>query len=149
MYNSIQELRGKIRVYVRTRPFLPSDKTTGSDKKAASNPKKLCIKRSREGKRFVHGCTEIPIETTDYAQGLQQLEALMTVAARSQSVASTKMNAQIYLGHSVFMLHLRGFNEESGAIVEGALDLCDLAGSELWIAEEQGQTHSVFERHKL
>ena len=28
------------------------------------------------------------------------------------------------------MLHLRGFNEESGAIVEGALNLCDLAGSE-------------------
>ena len=94
-----------------TRPFLPSDKTIGSDKKAASNPKKLSIKRSREGKSFVDGLMEIPIETTDSAQGLQQLEAPTTVAARSRSVASTKGNAQSSRGHIVFMLHLLGFNE--------------------------------------
>jgi kinesin family protein C1 len=54
----------------------------------------------------------------------------MGVAARTRSVASTKMNSQSSRSHSVFMLHLNGFNEDSGAIVSGALNLCDLAGSE-------------------
>jgi kinesin family protein C1 len=100
------------------------------DKAAVSKSQKLAIKRSREGKSYVDGLTEVPIETSDSVQGMQQLEALMASAARSRSVASTKMNAQSSRGHSVFMLHLRGFNEESGAIVEGAMNLCDLAGSE-------------------
>ena len=46
------------------------------------------------------------------------------------SVANTKMNAQSSRSHSVFMLQLRGSNEESGTTVQGALNLCDLAGSE-------------------
>jgi len=94
------------------------------------NPQKLAIKRSREGKSYVDGLTEVPIETVDSGTGMQQLEALMKVAARSRSVASTKMNAQSSRSHSVFMLHLRGYNDESGAEVHGALNLCDLAGSE-------------------
>jgi kinesin family member C1 len=54
----------------------------------------------------------------------------MAAAARARSVATTNMNAQSSRSHSVFMLHLCGSNEESGTIVEGALNLCDLAGSE-------------------
>jgi kinesin family protein C1 len=100
------------------------------DKQTNKNPKKLAIKRSREGKSFVDGLTEVPIETQDSVQGMQQLESLMSVAARSRSVATTKMNAQSSRSHSVFMLHLRGVNAETGAIVEGAMNLCDLAGSE-------------------
>ena len=96
----------------------------------ASRAKKLAIKRNREGKSFVDGLTEIPIETVASETGMQQLEALMGVAARARSVASTKMNSQSSRSHSVFMLHLRGYNEDSGAVVEGALNLCDLAGSE-------------------
>lgn len=91
---------------------------------------KLKIKRSREGKSYVDGLTEVPIETRDSGTGMQQLDALMSVAARTRSVASTKMNAQSSRSHSVFMLHLRGINSDSGAVVEGTLNLCDLAGSE-------------------
>eukprot|EP00558_Chaetoceros_sp_UNC1202_P008269 CAMPEP_0197235250 /NCGR_PEP_ID=MMETSP1429-20130617/2730_1 /TAXON_ID=49237 /ORGANISM="Chaetoceros sp., Strain UNC1202" /LENGTH=144 /DNA_ID=CAMNT_0042693795 /DNA_START=41 /DNA_END=475 /DNA_ORIENTATION=+ len=40
------------------------------------------------------------------------------------------MNAVSSRSHSVFMLHLNGVNEDSGTVVEGALNLCDLAGSE-------------------
>ena len=54
----------------------------------------------------------------------------MQIAARSRSVASTKMNSQSSRSHSVFMLHLKGYNEDDGAMVNGALNLCDLAGSE-------------------
>ena len=41
----------------------------------------------------------------DAAEGMRQLDALMAVAARSRSVACTKMNAQSSRSHSVFMLH--------------------------------------------
>jgi kinesin family protein C1 len=91
---------------------------------------KLAIKRDREGKSFVQGLTSVPINILESSVGMEQLEALMGVAARTRSVASTKMNSQSSRSHSVFMLHLNGFNEDSGAIVSGALNLCDLAGSE-------------------
>jgi kinesin family protein C1 len=91
---------------------------------------KLSIKRNREGKSYVDNLAEVAIDTNDSMVGMQQLETLMESAARSRSVASTKMNAQSSRSHSVFMLHLRGYNEDSGAYVHGALNLCDLAGSE-------------------
>jgi len=100
------------------------------NKSATQNPKKLSIKRSREGKSFVDGLTEVSINTSDEAEGLHQLQSLMGVAARTRSVAKTKMNSQSSRSHSVFMLHLNGYNEETGAQVCGALNLCDLAGSE-------------------
>jgi kinesin family protein C1 len=91
---------------------------------------KLAIKRDANGKSFVDGLSKVAIETNDTEKGMGQLEALMAVAARSRSVASTAMNSQSSRSHSVFMLHLRGYNVESDTVVEGALNLCDLAGSE-------------------
>ena len=91
---------------------------------------KLVIKRNKDGKSFVDGLTKIGIETLDSSEGMQQLDTLMEAAARARSVASTKMNAQSSRSHSVFMLHLEGFNRDTGAVVRGALNLCDLAGSE-------------------
>ncbi|KAL9184362.1 hypothetical protein ACHAXT_002448 [Thalassiosira profunda] len=91
---------------------------------------KLSIKRNAEGKSFVDGINMVDIDVEDKAKGLSQLEAVMAAAARARSVATTKMNAQSSRSHSVFMLHLCGSNEESGTVVQGALNLCDLAGSE-------------------
>jgi kinesin family protein C1 len=107
-----------------------NDLLTSMQPNATDRNKKLSIKRDREGKSFVDGLTKIPIDANDLYAGMEQLEALMGVASRSRSVASTKMNSQSSRSHSVFMLHLNGYNEESGAIVNGALNLCDLAGSE-------------------
>ncbi|KAL7450639.1 hypothetical protein ACHAWC_002528 [Mediolabrus comicus] len=95
-----------------------------------STASKLSIKRNQEGKSYVDGINEVDINVEDKVAGLAQLEAVMAAAARARSVATTKMNAQSSRSHSVFMLHLCGSNEESGTIVEGALNLCDLAGSE-------------------
>jgi kinesin family protein C1 len=103
-----------------------SSSTSSRTKSAA----KLAIKRNANGKSFVHGLTHIKIETNDSSIGMDQLESVMETAARARSVASTKMNAQSSRSHSVFMLHLRGQNEDDGTVVEGALNLCDLAGSE-------------------
>jgi len=108
-----------------------SEKGRGKgDSRAGKSNDKLSIKRNREGKSFVDGLTHIPIDVNESTVGMEQLQALMAVASRSRSVASTKMNSQSSRSHSVFMLHLNGFNDETGAIVNGALNLCDLAGSE-------------------
>lgn len=97
---------------------------------AASANQKLAIKRDRNQKSYVDGLTQHKIDTENKEIGVQQLEALMAAAARARSVATTKMNAQSSRSHSVFMLHLYGVNDDSGTIVEGSLNLCDLAGSE-------------------
>jgi len=92
--------------------------------------KKLSIKRDIHGKSYVDGLTKIKIDTKDPVVGMEQLENVMVAATRSRSVASTKMNSQSSRSHSVFILHLQGVNEENGTVVEGSLNLCDLAGSE-------------------
>jgi len=91
---------------------------------------KLSIKRNAEGKSFVDGINMVDIDVENKINGLTQLEAVIAAASRARSVATTKMNAQSSRSHSVFMLHLYGSNEESGTVVQGALNLCDLAGSE-------------------
>jgi len=106
----------------------------------ASAPK-LSIKRDQDGKSYVDGINKVDIDVEDKAAGLAQLEAVMVAAARARSVATTKMNAQSSRSHSVFMLHLCGSNEESGTIVEGALNLCDLAGSERLDRSGAGSDH--------
>jgi len=92
--------------------------------------RKLAIKRNAEGKSYVDGLSKIPIDTENSELGMEQLDRVMACAARSRSVAKTKMNSQSSRSHSVFMLHLQGYNEDSGTVVDGSLNLCDLAGSE-------------------
>ena len=94
------------------------------------NQSKLSIKRERDGKGYVAGLRKIHIDTEDAEEGMRCLKNLMASAARARSVASTKMNAVSSRSHSVFMLHLNGVNQDDGTIVEGAMNLCDLAGSE-------------------
>jgi len=94
------------------------------------NQIKLSIRRERDGKSYVSGLRKIEIDTVDAEEGMQCLKNVMAAAARARSVASTKMNEVSSRSHSVFMLHLNGTNEETGTVVEGALNLCDLAGSE-------------------
>lgn len=98
-------------------------------REARTTPK-LSIKRNAEGKSFVDGMSKVDIVVADRAAGMAQLDAVISAAARARSVATTKMNAQSSRSHSVFMLQLCGSNEESGTTVQGALNLCDLAGSE-------------------
>lgn len=98
--------------------------------KASSTVQRLSIKRSREGPTYVEGLCEVSIDTAELETGMQQLDSLMSIASRARSVASTKMNAESSRSHSVFILHLRGYNDDTGVEVHGSLNLCDLAGSE-------------------
>lgn len=99
-------------------------------KKIISDTPKLAIKREKNGKSYVSNLTKIDIETDDFDAGMRGLKEVMAAAAKTRSVACTKMNSVSSRSHSVFMLHLSGMNEESGTFVQGALNLCDLAGSE-------------------
>jgi len=107
------------------KPVSSSGPTTRSKKTV-----KLSIKRNANKKSYVDGLTHMQIDAQDSDTGMEQLHVLMEAAARARSVATTKMNSQSSRSHSVFMLHLKGVNEDSGAVVQGSLNLCDLAGSE-------------------
>jgi kinesin family protein C1 len=113
------------------RDLLVMVNTDGSTRpRDARTAPKLSIKRNAEGRSFVDGINMVDIDVACRANGMAQLEGVISAAARARSVATTKMNAQSSRSHSVFMLQLRGSNEESGTTVQGALNLCDLAGSE-------------------
>merc|ERR1711957_175657 len=92
--------------------------------------RKLSIKRNVQGKSFLDGINLIDIDIENKTSGMIQLEAVIAAASRARSVATTKMNSKSSRSHSVFRLHLCGTNEESGTVVQGQLNLCDLAGSE-------------------
>jgi kinesin family protein C1 len=119
IYN--EELRDLLIMVNSDGSIKPRDATTGL---------KLSIKRNADGKSFVDGINMVDIDVANRTNGMAQLEAVISAAARARSVATTKMNAQSSRSHSVFMLQLCGINEESGTTVQGALNLCDLAGSE-------------------
>ena len=113
------------------RDLLVMVNTDGSTRpRDARTAPKLSIKRNADGRSFVDGINMVDIDVACRANGMAQLEGVISAAARARSVATTKMNAQSSRSHSVFMLQLRGSNEESGTTVQGALNLCDLAGSE-------------------
>jgi len=94
------------------------------------NPLTLSIKKSKEGKTYVEGLTEINIDTQDPINGMEELQKIMKIAEKARSVARTDVHARSSRSHSVFMVNLIGFNSKSGAVMSGSLNLCDLAGSE-------------------
>ena len=91
---------------------------------------KLSIKTNAEGRRFVDGINMVDIDVVNRANAMTQFDSVISAAASARSVATTKMSAQSSWSHMVFILQLCGINEESGTTVQGALNLCDLAGSE-------------------
>jgi len=91
---------------------------------------KLLIRRSKNNRGYVEGLSKVTIDTNHIEVARDKLKELMTIAERSRSVASTQMNSQSSRSHSVFILNINGINERIGTIIEGSLNLCDLAGSE-------------------
>jgi len=113
------------------RDLLVMVNTDGSARpRDARTAPKLSIKRNAEGRLFVDGINMVDIDVVNKANAMTQLDSVISAAARARSVATTKMSAQSSRSHSVFILQLCSINEESGTTVQGALNLCDLAGSE-------------------
>lgn len=84
------------------------------------------IKVNPDGRRYITDINMLPLEPTDS----EAVEAVMRLAAKYRSVASTDMNAVSSRSHSVFTLHLTALHPENRQALRGTLNLCDLAGSE-------------------
>ena len=82
------------------------------------------IKHDVHGNTHVSNMTEVPICS------LNQVEELMEQASHNRSVGVTAMNSRSSRSHSVFTLRLRGENASQGTVLNGVLNLIDLAGSE-------------------
>ena len=59
-----------------------------------------------------------------------QIATIMRKAGKARSVAKTEMNARSSRSHAIFTLYLTGQNARKKMCIAGALNLCDLAGSE-------------------
>jgi kinesin family protein C1 len=72
----------------------------------------------------IHGLNKRPVTTT------QDVYKALECAQKSRVVAATSMNATSSRSHFVFTLHIEMKNDELNEYRCGALNLCDLAGSE-------------------
>lgn len=68
----------------------------------------------------------------------EQVQHLINKAIRNRATAATKANDHSSRSHSVFRLHIRGKNSDSGETLHGLLNLIDLAGSER-LAQSQAE----------
>ena len=84
------------------------------------------IKVGGDGRRTVTNLTVLPIDPSDNAA----VEAVLALAAKRRSTASTDMNATSSRSHSVFTLSMTAKHDERNKVVRGTLNLVDLAGSE-------------------
>lgn len=87
-------------------------------------PNSLSLANHKDGSVDVQGLTRVEVEDKD------TVDTLLVKAAKSRSVACTKMNAASSRSHSVFTLRISGTNASKGVAVTGNLNLVDLAGSE-------------------
>lgn len=71
---------------------------------------------------MVLGATRAPVASEEDAA------AICRKAAAARAVESTAMNAVSSRSHSVFMLYITGRNEAAGTLLQGSLNLVDLAG---------------------
>lgn len=85
------------------------------------------IRTDNRSRNYVDGLTEVFI---DFDQAAEQIDEIVNLAACNRSVDRTDMNAHSSRSHSIFALHIRGYNEAQNTEVEGTLSLVDLAGSE-------------------
>ncbi|RYG56706.1 hypothetical protein EON66_02215, partial [archaeon] len=84
----------------------------------------LVIHQDAEGGIEVPGLTRVAVCDID------AIDALLLRASKRRAVAATAMNEQSSRSHQVFTLYIRGVHQGKGIAVCGALNLCDLAGSE-------------------
>lgn len=99
-------------------------KKGGKDKeKGEGNAAKLEVKSTGE----IPGLTMLPVQTAG------QIQAILQQANKNRTTASTQMNACSSRSHSIFTMHLVGTHTAKNGVktvLEGNLNLCDLAGSE-------------------
>jgi len=96
---------------------------------SSGNPdsKKLEIKTTsekKENKVWVKNVTSHPVEN------INQVNRLLQQSKKARTTAATKANDRSSRSHAVFILKIKGKNDNTGEEVESDLNLIDLAGSE-------------------
>ena len=111
-----------IRDLLTTQPQATGKKQAWSDMKEGTID--YTIQHDAAGNTHVSNLIDIPISS------ISDVKTLMERAARNRSVGVTAMNSRSSRSHSVFTLRLQGTNASQGTVLDGVLNLIDLAGSE-------------------
>lgn len=72
----------------------------------------------------IQNCTTITLESAAHAA------EVLDLATARRSTATTMSNSRSSRSHSIFILKLHGYNQNTGKNTQGTLNLVDLAGSE-------------------
>jgi len=82
------------------------------------------IKHLSHGRTIVTDAKIVKVKTSD------EVQKLLQIASKNRSVGATLCNERSSRSHSIFTLHLQGYNELTDERYESSLNLIDLAGSE-------------------
>jgi kinesin family protein C1 len=82
------------------------------------------IKRSTKGKTYVNGVEKMSMRNMD------DVKNIVRIASNKRAVGCTAMNSVSSRSHSIFTIFITGTCEKHSKRIMGALNLCDLAGSE-------------------
>jgi len=88
-----------------------------------STPTKLEV---RDSKSEINVPGVIKLDVKDQ----EDVDNILSIAAKNRSVAATDLNLESSRSHSVFTLFISGMNDQYKAQLAGSLSMCDLAGSE-------------------
>ncbi|XP_070193578.1 uncharacterized protein [Littorina saxatilis] len=89
---------------------------------------------------MVGNMVRIPDITEMTVESVKDVKKIMELGDKNRSVAETKMNSTSSRSHLLLRIAVCGTDKVSGAVSNGVLTLCDLAGSErIGKTEAQGQ----------
>eukprot|EP01132_Coremiostelium_polycephalum_P005686 gene5686-7076_t len=126
IFDASETLKQKGWVYEMEASFLEIYNETIHDllNPKASDSTKYDIKHEANNQTSVTNLSVFKVKSS------QQVYELLSIAAKTRSVAKTLCNERSSRSHSVFQLKLLGNNSYSGQTTQGLLNLIDLAGSE-------------------
>ncbi|KAE8731494.1 Kinesin KP1 [Hibiscus syriacus] len=155
LFNEVLDLKGKIRIYCRVRPFLPGEpKDQSTVDYIGENGSILIVNSLRKGKDWkkifsfdkVFGPTSsqgpylmvimyASLHTAKPDQAghtpcTKDVLDLIRIGQKNRIVGPTAFNERSSHSHSILTVHVHGKELVSGSIFKGSLNLVDLAGSE-------------------
>ena len=122
----------------------------GSRKNATRKTRKaLTIMQDSRAKTYVSNATEITFDTNNSENGLAQLQEIIAAAQVTRAAARTEKNTSSSRSHAVFRVSISRRQEDTKLSLDGALYICDLAGTEEenFKDEQRSRQKSAINRH--